>query len=97
MEMNSQATWLTLIIMAVASFITTFDTTFMNVAIINLVQDLNTTVGTVQTIITIYALTMGCLMLFGAKIQDIIGRKKTFIIGSVLYGVGALIATFSLN
>ncbi len=97
MEINSQATWLTLIIMAVASFITTFDTTFMNVAIINLVQDLNTTVGTVQAIITIYALTMGCLMLLGAKIQDIIGRRKTFIIGSVFYGVGALIATFSFN
>lgn len=94
---NKSATWLTLIIMSLAAFITTFDTTFMNVAIINLVQDLNTTVGTVQVIITIYSLTIGCLLIVGAKIQDIIGRRRTFVIGSLLYGVGALIATFSFN
>ncbi len=97
MERNLKTTWLTLIVMSVVAFITTFDTTFMNVAIINLVQDLNTTVASVQAIITIYALTMACLMLVGAKIQDIIGRRKTFTIGSVLYGVGALIATISFN
>ncbi len=97
MELNIKTIWLTLVVMSLASFITTFDTTFMNVAIINLVQDLNTTVGAIQDIITIYALTMGCLMLLGAKLQDIIGRRRTFIIGTALYGAGALVATFSFN
>jgi len=63
MVKNPQLSWITLIIVSFAAFIIAFDTTFMNVAIINLVKDLNTTVGTVQAIITIYALVMVCLML----------------------------------
>lgn len=97
MVKNSQLNWITLIIVSFAAFIIAFDTTFMNVAIINLVKDLNTTVGTVQAIITIYALVMACLMLLGAKLQDIVGRKKIFLIGAVIYGIGTLIASLSLN
>ena len=40
---------------------------------------------------------MAAFMVTGGKIGDIIGMKKTFIIGSVLYGVGTLTAALSLN
>lgn len=97
MVKSSNLSWITLIIVSFAAFIIAFDTTFMNVAIINLVKDLNTTIGTVQAIITIYALVMACLMILGAKLQDIVGRKKIFLIGAVIYGIGTLIAALSLN
>lgn len=89
--------WFTLIIMSLATFITCFDATFMNVSIQNLIHDLDTTLPFVQAMISIYSLTMACLMLPGAKIQDILGRKETFILGAVIYGIGALLSSLSVN
>ena len=69
----------------------------MNVAITTLVKDLNTTVGTIQVIISVYALTMASLMLIGGKLQDVIGKKRTFLIGAGIYGIGTTIAALSIN
>jgi EmrB/QacA subfamily drug resistance transporter len=94
---SSKESWLTLIITSLAVFIFSFSSTFLNVAITNLIIDLNTSVDVVQAIITIYALTIACLMLFGAKLQDIVGRRKAFFTGLTLFGIGALLAALSLN
>ena len=89
--------WSVLIFVSLALFIIGLDATFMNVAITYLVKDLNTTLTNVQSIIAIYALVMGCFVLFGGKLQDVIGRKKTFLSGAIIYGVGSLIAAISTN
>ncbi|WP_414470446.1 MFS transporter [Methanobacterium sp. ACI-7] len=89
--------WTVLIIVSLSAFIITIDSTFMNVAITNLVVDLNTTVSVIQLIIATYALTMASLMLLGGKMQDIIGRKKTFLLGAIIYGFGTVIAALSVN
>ena len=89
--------WTAAIIVSLSSFIISLDNTFMNVAISNLVVDLNTTIPFVQIIITVYALTMASLMLFGSKMQDVLGRKTTFKCGAVIFGIGTVIATFSIN
>ncbi|MDD3985474.1 MAG: MFS transporter [Methanobacterium sp.] len=72
----SKIGWTALILVSLSSFIIALDSTFMNVAITNLIVDLNTTIPVIQIIITVYALTMASLMLFGGKMQDIIGRKR---------------------
>lgn len=69
----------------------------MNVAITALVRDLNTDIPGIQLAIALYSLVMAAFMVTGGKIGDIIGMKKTFIIGSVVYGIGTLIAALSLN
>lgn len=69
----------------------------MNVAMMYLVKDLHTTLGSVQSIIAVYTLVMGCFVLFGAKLQDVIGRKKTFLSGAIIYGIGSIIAATSIN
>lgn len=92
---NYSKSWFPLIIIACASFIIALDSTFMNVAISTLVQDLNTSLSTIQGIITFYTLITASLMLVGAKLQDIYGKKKIFIIGAFLFGCGTLIASFS--
>lgn len=94
---NSKVGWMVLIIVSLSTFIIVIDSTFMNVAITNLVVDLNTTVSVIQLIIATYALTMASLMLFGGKMQDIIGRKKTFLTGAIIYGIGTIIAALSIN
>ena len=89
--------WTAVIIVSLASFIISLDNTFMNVAISNLLVDLNTTVPVLQIIITIYALTMASLILLGSKMQDVVGRKTTFIYGAIIFGIGTLIAALSVN
>lgn len=89
--------WATLSIASLASFIIVIDSFFLNVAITTLVRDLHTTVDVIQGIIAAYALTMACLMLLGAKLQNVLGRKRAFLYGALIYGVGTTIAALSLN
>jgi EmrB/QacA subfamily drug resistance transporter len=93
----SKIGWTALILVSLSSFIIALDSTFMNVAITNLVVDLNTTVSAIQIIITVYALTMASLMLLGGKMQDVVGRKKAFLAGAAIYGIGTSIAALSIN
>ncbi len=89
--------WGVLGVVCIAVFIMVIDTTIMNVSITALVKDLNTDVASVQLAITVYALVMASLMLLGSKLQDIIGLKKVFIIGTIIYGIGTFIASISQN
>jgi MFS family permease len=81
---------LVLVTLAAAQFLMTLDTSVMNVAIATVAKDVGTTVSGVQTAITLYALVMAALMITGGKIGGLIGRKRAFAIGAVIYGAGSL-------
>ncbi len=83
--------WLPLVALAGAQFIMVLDQSVMNVAISQLVEDFDTTVTTIQAVITFYSLVMAMLMLTGGKIGDILGRRRTFVIGLVIYACGSAI------
>ncbi len=89
--------WGVLLIVSMAIFILVIDTTMMNVSISALVEDLDTTVSTIHSIIAIYTLVMASFMLIGAKLQDVLGRKRAFLIGLAVYGVGTFTASISLD
>ena len=76
-------------------FVLVIDTTIMNVSISTLINDFDTDVTTVQAAITLYALVMASLMITGGKIGDIIGRKKAFRIGLIIYGTGSFLTAIS--
>jgi EmrB/QacA subfamily drug resistance transporter len=94
---NNQNKWGVVIVACMAIFIIVLDSSAMNVAITTLVVELNTTLSVIQAIIALYALIIASFMLLGSKIQDILGRKKTFLLGLGIYATGTTIATFSLN
>jgi MFS family permease len=73
------------------------DSTVMNVSISKVVEDLHSSVTAMQGAITFYTLTMAALMLIGAKLGDIWGRKKAFLIGAVVYASGSFITGLSPN
>lgn len=79
--------------LALAQFIASYAGSNMNVAINAIASDLNTTVRGVQTVITLFTLTMAALMIPGSKLTDIWGRKFCFMLGLAVYGIGALIAS----
>ncbi len=97
MNADKQESWLPLVLVAFASFIITLDATFMNVSISQLILDLNTSLSTIHLIISFYTLTTASLMLISSKLQDIIGKKKIFMLGALIYGIGAIIAALSQN
>jgi MFS family permease len=69
----------------------------MNVMITDISVDLNTTVKGVQTAITLFLLIMAILMIPCSKLTDRWGRKRCFIGGLTLYGIGALLSALSPN
>lgn len=77
--------------LALAQFVMVLDQSVMNVSISALVEDFDTTVTSIQAVITLYSLVMAMFMLAGAKIGDIIGRRRAFVIGLVVYAVGSTI------
>jgi MFS family permease len=89
--------WLPMLILASAQFVMVLDSSVMNVAISQIVADLDTTIQGVQSAITLYTLVMAAFMLLGAKLGDILGRNRAFAIGLAIYGVGSLTTALSPN
>ncbi|MDO5849616.1 MAG: MFS transporter [Methanobacteriaceae archaeon] len=89
--------WIPLIAVSLTAFIMALDSTFMNVAVPQLICDLGTDVHTIQIIISCYTLITASLMLIGGKLQDIYGKKRIFLIGAIVFGIGAFLATISFN
>lgn len=89
--------WSVVIILACAQFVMVLDGTVMNVSISTVVADLSTTVAAMQASITFYTLTMAAMMLLGAKLGDVWGRRRALVIGSGVYALGSLITAFSPN
>jgi MFS family permease len=83
--------------LALAQFICSYAATNMNVAISAIAKDLDTSVAGVQTAITLFTLTMAALMIPGSKLTDIWGRKRCFVLGLLIYGVGGLLAMLSFG
>jgi MFS family permease len=81
--------------LALAQFICSYAGSNMNVAISTIADDLGTSVTGIQTTITLFTLTMAALMIPGSKLTDIWGRKVCFIAGLLVYGAGALLASFA--
>jgi MFS family permease len=81
--------------LALAQFICSFAGSNMNVMIADISDDLDTTVKGVQTAITLFLLIMAILMIPCSKLTDRWGRKRCFLAGLTLYGIGALLSALS--
>jgi len=79
-----------LLTLASGQFLMTLDTSVMNVSIATVANDLGTTVTGIQTAITLYTLVMAMLMVTGGKLGALMGRRRAFALGCVVYGCGSL-------
>jgi MFS family permease len=78
-------------------FLMMLDSSVMNVSIATVARDIGTTVTGIQTAITLYTLVMASLMITGGKIGQIIGSKRAFSIGCVIYGCGSFTTSIAPN
>ena len=97
MKRSKNVSWMPLFVIAAAAFVSALDATFMNVSMSQVVIDLDTNVGTIQKMVSFYTLITASLLLVSAKLQDIIGKRKIFLLGIIIYGVGDLMAALSPN
>src|ERR1700760_1185208 len=84
-----------LVPLALAQFICSFAGSNMNVMITDINHDLNTTGQGVQVCITLFLLVMAALMIPCGKLTDRLGRKRCFLMGLSLYGMGAVLSALS--
>lgn len=91
------AAGLVLGVLAASQFLMTLDSTVMNVSMPQVAADLGTSITGIQTAITLYTLVMATMMITGGKIGTIIGRRRAFAIGLVVYGLGSFVTAISPN
>src|SRR5947207_4773130 len=83
--------WGILAIVGAAFFMTVLDVAIVNVAIPSIQSDLHVTEITVQWVLIAYAITFGGFLLLGGRMADLLGRKRIFIVGLVLFTLASLV------
>ncbi len=78
------------LLLAMAMFVLVVDTSLMNVSISAVVNDLGTTVSSVQAAIALEALVSAAFILISSKVGDLIGRKRAYLLGLCGYAIGAI-------
>jgi hypothetical protein len=96
-EHAAAAGGMVLLTLASAQFLMTLDSSVMNMSIVTVAEDPGTTATGIQTAITLYTLVMASLMITGGKAGQILGRKRAFAIGCVIYGCGSLTTALAPN
>ncbi|MER8183069.1 MFS transporter [Kitasatospora sp. NPDC094015] len=86
-----------LLALASGQFLMALDSSVMNVSIATVADDVGTTVTGIQGAITAYTLVMAMFMIPGGKVGAIIGRRRAFMIGSVIYGCGSATTALAPN
>jgi MFS family permease len=94
---KAAASGIVLLTLASGQFLMTLDSSVMNVSIAQVAADVGTDVTGVQTAITLYTLVMATMMITGGKIGSMIGRRRAFVVGCIIYGLGSLTTSLAPN
>ncbi|WP_233199586.1 MFS transporter [Cryobacterium sp. N22] len=81
--------WWTLSVVALAQLMVVLDSTVVNIALPSAQADLGFSNGDRQWIVTAYSLAFASLLLLGGRLSDLLGRKRTFIIGLIGFAVAS--------
>jgi EmrB/QacA subfamily drug resistance transporter len=82
--------WLVLAVVGAAFFMTILDVAIVNVAIPSIQSSLDIAESTVQWVITAYAITFGGFLLLGGRMADLLGRRRIFVAGLILFTLASL-------
>ena len=88
---------LVLAVLASSQFLMTLDSSVMNVSMATVAADLGTPITGIQTAITLYTLVMASLMITGGKVGTIMGRRRAFALGLIIYAAGSLTTALAPN
>src|SRR6476469_240238 len=83
--------WVVLVLICLAQFMVVLDATIVNVALPSIQSDLHLSEGGLQWIINAYTLVFGGFLLLGGRLGDLLGRKRLFLIGLVIFTGASLL------
>src|SRR5262245_23447116 len=91
-KLMRRSPWATLVVLALAQFAVVLDVTIVNVALPNIQLDLGFSAAGLQWVINAYTLLFGGFLLLGGRAADLLGRRRMFVAGLVLFGAASLVA-----
>src|SRR6187551_3054756 len=82
--------WLALVLLAAAQFVVVLDASIVNVALPSIGEALNFSQDDLSWVVNAYTLTFGGFLLLGGRLADLLGRRRLFILGLVLFAGASL-------
>ncbi len=92
---TSDRRWLALALLAATQFVLILDTAIVIVAVPSMETDLGFTTTELSWVANAYVLAFGGLLLLGGRMGDIVGRRRMFIGGLVLFAAGSLLGALA--
>jgi EmrB/QacA subfamily drug resistance transporter len=89
--------WLVLVLVCMAQFMVILDATIVNVALPSIQRDLEMSDADLQWIVNAYTLVFGGFLLLGGRAGDLVGRKRIFLAGVVIFTVASLLNGLSTS
>src|ERR671937_2062793 len=83
--------WVVLVLICIAQFMVILDATIVNVALPSIQSDLKLSEGSLQWIVNAYTLVFGGFLLLGGRAGDLLGRKRLFLLGLVIFTGASLL------
>ncbi len=85
-----QRRWIALALLAVAQFVVVLDASIVNVALPTIGRALDFSQGNLQWVVNAYVLTFGGFLLLGGRVADLLGRRRVFMGGLILFALASL-------
>jgi EmrB/QacA subfamily drug resistance transporter len=95
MPASADRKWLALALLCAVQFMVVLDIAIVNVALPSIQVDLGFSQENLQWVISAYALMFGGFLLLGGRAADLLGRRRVFIAGTIIFGVASLLAGFA--
>jgi EmrB/QacA subfamily drug resistance transporter len=91
MSSRPENKWVTLVLVCMAQFMVILDATIVNIALPTIQKDLQISQADLQWVVNSYTLFFGGFLLLGGRAADILGRKRIFVAGTVLFSFASLL------
>ena len=97
MVSSTRRKWYALGLLCTVQFMVVLDIAIVNVALPSIKQDLHFTQESLQWVISAYALVFGGFLLLGGRAADLLGRRRVFFAGLIVFSLGSLLCGVSWN
>ncbi len=91
MVTSDRTRWFALALLCAVQFMVILDVSIVNVALPSIQEDLGFSQDNLQWVLSAYALVFGGFLLLGGRLADILGRRRVFMVGLVIFTVGSLL------
>ena len=90
-SLENRKRWFALALIVAAQFMVVLDVAIVNVALPSIKTDLNFSQESLQWVVTAYSIFFGGMLLLGGRLADLLGRRRLFMLGVVVFTVSSLL------